>query len=239
MKKYYGNLRRARDYVLTGILGLGFLVGCGGGGHKDKNLQPSIFIEKEFPNNGTVKYTVRGIDEDGDVEIIETSFNNEKSVLFNGDSYEVSKEIVQRGNSFNARVQDNEGTSTKDLDNFNVSNYREFYGHVRAILDNANAIYLTGNFPNEKSDIPERIPYFINHDPVFVDFIIERESERFSVIKYADITDSLEEIINEERRLNSVLTNADGTKNLLFLYRLPLEEIGKRVRDFVDNGYKR
>ena len=31
--------------------------------------------------------------------------------------------IVKRGNSFNARVQDNEGTSTKDLDNFNVSNY--------------------------------------------------------------------------------------------------------------------
>jgi hypothetical protein len=233
-----------RDFMKIAVSGLAGLTGLGtnsckkGGSNRvvvqePPNDSPVAFLRRESPNNGKMKYIVSGLDSDGFLERIDTSFNGEEPLSFFEDRYEVAKPITERDNLFEATVYDDRGARGDATDSFRVASHEEARQHIESLLINARASYRAADSETD------RLKFYLNDDPVFVDFIVESNPSNFSVIRYADITDPLEEVMNDERRLNSHSLDNRETVNNLFLYRLPLEEVTPLVKSFISRNYRR
>lgn len=223
----YNKWKRFGNYVASGVLGF-LSFSCDG--HEAGNIPPSIEINREFPNNGKVKYRVEGKDSDGFVELIETRFNEEASVRFDGSEYSTTNEITQRDNVFEATVFDDRNAPATEVDSFRVAKRNEALDHIEALLINANA-------PYRRFSLEE--PVFVNDRRFFVDFVVEHpKTLLLSYIKFVDLTDHLEQQMAYQRELDNFTDTKDGFRNL-YLYRLPLDEVGNKVNEFIDKGYKR
>ncbi len=231
-------LNKIIDYASVGLIGLtlfGFNSCDSGGKHRRKvlNEPPVVDITREFSNNGKVKYIVKGVDSDGFVERIEARYNEDEIVVFQGSRYESAKEITRRDNILKVSVYDDDGDNIKEFDKFRVASRGEAVQTIEAILINANAVYKVG--------FPDRVPFNLDHNMLYVDFVVQERDNpaRYSVIRYSDLNEPLEEVMNDERIFNSFSLDANGTVNNLYLYRLPLEEISTRIKKFSEEGYRR
>lgn len=235
-----------RRFLKYGVVSLGLLAGlnsCGSGGHNKReppvpeppaNHIPVAVLNRESPNNGTMKYVVKGFDSDGFIEQIDTIFNGGRITNYFGDRFERAVPIVLRNNLFEATVYDDKGATDYKTDSFRVATRTEANQHIESLLINAGASY-------RPSSLSERLVYNLNHDPILVDFIIEPQPERgnFSVIRYVDIGELTQDAKIDERKFNSFTEDANGTVNNLYLYRLPIEDVTEQTSKFIEDGYRR
>jgi len=221
---------KRRDFgriVLAG--GLYILTSCGGGGGRKKNEDddsfPTVSIIKDFPNDGTVKYTLMGHDTDGQVIEIQTKYNDENTEVYRTNNVTIYKPVSQKTNHLEVRVMDNEGAATKSEDIFEMPTKNDAYNHIKQMLDNARG------FSHYLSDASEKVPIYLEDTKIPVDFLITRNDGRFSVINYVSLENNLEEEMGHQKSVQGFFVDN------LYLFRLPVGEITKRMREFIKSGY--
>lgn len=232
-------LSSRRGFGKTALVG-GFylLASCGGGGggkrkrkDPDSDSFPTVSIIRDFPNDGTVKYTLMGHDADGQVIEIQVKYNDENVEVYRTDNITIYKPVSQKTNHLEVSVMDNEGAATKSEDIFEIPTKNDAYDHIKQMLDNARGFSHYLSDASEKVPIYQRILQIPEDRKILVDFLITRNDERFSVINYVSLDDNLEEEIHHQKSVHGFFIDN------LYLFRLPVDEITKRMQDFIKSGY--
>lgn len=197
----------------------------GGGSSKPKNKPPSISVFPTFKNNGTVDYTVIGKDTDGQVVQMSTQYNDENRELYQGDNIAVTKPINKQSNTLEVIATDNAGGTSTFLHTLKVPTREKAFAQIKQILDSR------GGFLFYESDPAKKVSFNLNDAEYFFDFLITRADGRSSVINYVTFNENL-----EAEKLNQSACNLYFIDNL-YLYKLPADEITKKMDEFIKVGY--
>ncbi len=226
-KKYFITRREFNNLTLMGGLA-SILSACGGGGGgagSHKNQLPSISIFPTFKNEGAVDYTIIGTDTDGQVVQLQTKYNDEDIELNQSDNITLTKPINKQANTLEVRATDNEGGISTFSHTLSVPIRETAYNQIKQMLDSK------GGFLSYESDPAKKISFYLDNTEHLVDFFITRADGRFSVINYVDFNENTEAQQFNQRTLESYFIDN------LFLYKLPKDEITKKLDEFIKAGY--
>lgn len=200
------------------------------GGKKSKggtsNIPPNVSILRSFKNDGKVDYNLIGDDPDGEVVRIQSRYNDENARTDGGSNIVLTKTINKQTNRLEATAIDNRNAEgyTK-VDSFEVSSRDNARNKIRGMLENA------GGF-KQMTYSPQKIPLYLEEDKeILVDFWLIRNDDRHSVINYVSLEDNLDNEINNKGFADSYFLDN------LYLFRLPEDEIVKKMQDFINAGY--
>ena len=225
-KKYLITRREFSKLALIGGL-TSLLPACGGGGGGGpKNKAPGISVFQSFKNDGTVDYNIIGQDADGQVIKMDTRYNDENFELHQGNNIVVTKPINKQANTLEIIATDNAGGTNKLLHTLSAPTRETAYNQIKQMLDSR------GGFQSYEAKGPAaKASFFLNNTEYSTDFLITRTDGRFSVINYIAFNENtLAEQINQKAIKSYYIDN-------LFLYKLPTDEITKRLDEFIKASY--
>ncbi len=226
----YDTLTR-RDFgrlILAGLAGSAFsLTSC----KKNKkrksplNIPPNVSILRSFKNDGTVDYNIIGDDPDGEVIKIQSKYNDENARMDNGGNVILTKNINKQTNRLEAIAIDNRNAeSYTKIDDFEIYSLENARNKIRQMLENARGF-------KEMIYNSKKIPLYLDDKEILVDFWLIRNDDRHSVINYISLEENLEDELDNKRFADSSFLDN------LYLFRLPENEIIRRIQDFINVGY--
>lgn len=228
------NIERFLQYGSIGILPF-IANGCP---PPERNKQPDTKIEKIFPNDGTVVYTITGIDHDGRVKALHVNYNKRGWESFSTNAPESSRYYVREveaNNLLEAIAEDNKGAKDKSpaQTEFLVPSLESAFSMIKAILDVRKDEYLS-----YEADPKAKTIIFVQKDDMIkeigVDFLVRLPEDKYAVINYIGLDDDLDKAFSDEAFIEE-----DPQGRALYLYRLPLEEILGRADEYVQRGFRK
>ena len=204
----------------------------------DENRLPDTKIEKIFPNDGTVVYTVTGTDHDGRVKALHVNYNKRGWESFSTNAPESSRDYikdVEANNLLEAVAEDNKGAKDRSpaQNEFLVPSMESAFSVIKAILDARKDKYLSYD-----ADPRAKIIVTIQREDMIkeigVDFLVRLPDDKYAVINYVGLDDDLDRAFRDEEFIEE---NPQG--RALYLYRLPLEEILGRTDEYVQRGFRK
>lgn len=204
----------------------------------EENKRPDTKIEKIFPNDGTVVYTVTGTDRDGKVKALHVNYNKMGWESFSTNAPESSRDYikeVEANNLLEAIAEDNKGAKDRSQaqNEFLVPNMESAFSVIKAILDVRRDQYLS-----YEADSREKIMITVQRDDMIkeigVNFLVRLSEDEYAVINYIGLDEDLDRAFIDEELIEE---NLQG--RALYLYRLPLEEILSRTDKYIQRGFRK
>jgi len=188
------------------------------------NEAPNTYITKEFPDDGNVKYTFSGTDEDGSVDYIKVKINNGGYQNFSNNS-SVSVPIIEGNNTVEAIAYDNKGEADPTPATYSFNSPTE--GQARTLI--YNILKAEENITHK--GLEEDVLVSLEPPPFYVDYKITKFDGTYTVVNYVEHQESL-----EQELLNKDVLDSWGISKL-YLPRIPESEINLKLNDLIDGGY--